>query len=228
MHGHTIVKNERSCLTAHSPKALSRPDVGKSRSAIRLEKLQIRTVCRIHYFTASYKTMPSTVGHQRAKCLLLVPFCESWQFMSSLSIVQYGIHNDVNPTAFYHVILQLGSICHCTSSIVQSSEQNLFHLTKETDQVCATFSVRNTRICTDFRHPVILAADLSVLMCTPVPFYLFISSQSKLQSILHFLMVPQLLVGLNLLCEVPPSHSDTPHWVGFLRTSDRPVAETSA
>jgi hypothetical protein len=132
--------------------------------------------------------------------------------MSSISIVQYGIHNDVNPTAFCHGILHLGSIGHCTSFIVQSSAQKLFHLRTETDQVCAAFSVQNNRICTDFRHPVILAADLSTFMCTAVPFYLFISSQSKPYSILHFLMVPQPLVGLSILCEVPRSHSDTPHW----------------
>ena len=160
----------RSCLTAHSLESLSPLDVGKSKSAIRLEKLQNRTVSRKHYFTTSYKTMPSTVGYQRAKCLLLDPFCESWQFLSSVSVMQCRIHNDVNPPAFCHGILQLGSIGHCTSSTVQSSEQNLFHLRTETDQVCATFSVRNARICTDFRHPVILAADLSVLMCTTVTF----------------------------------------------------------
>jgi hypothetical protein len=57
---------------------------------------------------------------------------------------------------------------------------------------------------------------------------LCISSQSKLYSILHFLMVPQPLVWISLPCEFPRSHSDTPHWVGLLWTSDRPVAETSA
>jgi hypothetical protein len=34
------------------------------------------------------------------------------------------------------------------------------------------------------------------------------------------------LVGLDLLCEVPQSHSATPHSVGLLWTSDRVVAET--
>ena len=172
--------------------------------------------------------MPSTSGHQRAKCLSLVPFCESWQFMPSVSIVQYGIHIDVNPMAFCHRTLQLGPIRHCNSSIVKSSKQNFFHLRKETYHVCATFSVRNTRICTDFRHPVISAADLPVLMSTAVTICLFTPSQSKLYSILHFLMVPQSLVGLSLLCEIPGLHSDTPQWVGLLWTSDRPVAETSA
>ena len=33
-------------------------------------------------------------------------------------------------------------------------------------------------------------------------------------------------VGLDLLCEVPRSHSDTPHSVGLLWTRDRPVEET--
>ena len=107
-------------MTAHSLESLSRPDVSKSKSAIRLEKLQNQTVSRIAYFTTSYKMMPSTVGHQRAnKCLLLVPFCESWQFMSSVSFVQYGIHNDVNPTTFCQGILQLRSISHCTLYFVQ-------------------------------------------------------------------------------------------------------------
>jgi hypothetical protein len=143
----------------------------KAKVLSRLEKLQNRTVSRVPYFTTSYKTMPSTAGHQRAKCLLLVPFCESWQFMSSPSIVQYGIHNDVNPTEFCHGLLQLGSIGHSISSIVQSSEQNLLYLRTETDQACATFSVRNTRICTDFRHPVILAVDLAVLVRTTATVY---------------------------------------------------------
>jgi hypothetical protein len=137
--------------------------------------------------------------------------------MSSVCVVQYGIHNDVNPTAFCHGLLQLGSIGHCISSIVHSSEQNLLYLRTEADQACATFSVRNSRICTDFRHPVILAADLSVLMCTTATFYYS-----------YFLMVPQPLVWLSLLCEVPRSNSDTPHWVVLLWTSDRPIAETSA
>jgi len=34
------------------------------------------------------------------------------------------------------------------------------------------------------------------------------------------------LVGLGLLYEVPRSHSDTPHTVGILWTSDRLVSET--
>jgi len=34
------------------------------------------------------------------------------------------------------------------------------------------------------------------------------------------------LVDLGLLCEVPQSHSATPHSVGLLWTSDRVVAET--
>jgi hypothetical protein len=34
-------------------------------------------------------------------------------------------------------------------------------------------------------------------------------------------------VGQGLLYDVPRSHSDTPHSVGHLCTSDRPVAETS-
>jgi hypothetical protein len=38
------VQNGRSCLTAPSLESLSSPDVGKSRSAISLEKLQNRTV----------------------------------------------------------------------------------------------------------------------------------------------------------------------------------------
>ena len=40
-------------------------------------------------------------------------------------------------------------------------------------------------------------------------------------------MIQQPLVGLDLLYEVSRSHSDTPHSVGILWTSDRPVAETS-
>ena len=35
------------------------------------------------------------------------------------------------------------------------------------------------------------------------------------------------VVGLGVLCEVPPSHSDTPHYVGHFWTRDWPVAETS-
>ena len=35
------------------------------------------------------------------------------------------------------------------------------------------------------------------------------------------------LVNLHLLCEVRLSHSDTPHSVGLISTSDRPVVETS-
>jgi len=35
------------------------------------------------------------------------------------------------------------------------------------------------------------------------------------------------VVGLGLLHEVPRSHSDTPHSVGLLSTSDRHVAQTS-
>ena len=36
------------------------------------------------------------------------------------------------------------------------------------------------------------------------------------------------LVGQGLLIiEISRSHSDTPHWVGLLRTSDRPDAETT-
>jgi len=35
------------------------------------------------------------------------------------------------------------------------------------------------------------------------------------------------LVGPGLLCEVPRSYSDTPHSVGLLWTSDRPLAETA-
>ena len=38
---------------------------------------------------------------------------------------------------------------------------------------------------------------------------------------------PTVLVGLGLLNEFHRSHSDTPHSVELLRTSDRPVAETS-
>ena len=34
-------------------------------------------------------------------------------------------------------------------------------------------------------------------------------------------------VGLDLLYEVPRSHSDTPHSVGLLWTSDQPDAQTS-
>jgi hypothetical protein len=41
------------------------------------------------------------------------------------------------------------------------------------------------------------------------------------------LMSPQPPVGLNLLHEVPRSHSHTPHSVGLLWTSDRPFTETS-
>jgi hypothetical protein len=110
------VQNGRSCLTAHSLESLSSPDVGKSKSVISLEKLKNRTVSIAPYFTTSYKTTPSTVGHQRAKCLLLVPFCESWQFTWLVSNVQCGIHTDFNPTAFCHGILQLWSLGHCTSS----------------------------------------------------------------------------------------------------------------
>ena len=40
-------------------------------------------------------------------------------------------------------------------------------------------------------------------------------------------MARQPLGGLGLLFEVPRSHSDTPHLVGFLWTNDRPVAETA-
>ena len=36
-----------------------------------------------------------------------------------------------------------------------------------------------------------------------------------------------LCTGLGLLCEVPSSHSDTPHSVGLLLTSDQPDSETS-
>ena len=43
-----------------------------------------------------------------------------------------------------------------------------------------------------------------------------------------FTMVQQPGVGQGLLIsEVSPSHSDTPHSVGLLWTSDRPDAETS-
>jgi hypothetical protein len=34
------------------------------------------------------------------------------------------------------------------------------------------------------------------------------------------------LVGLGFVVEVSRSHSDAPHFVGLLLTSDRPVAET--
>jgi hypothetical protein len=34
-------------------------------------------------------------------------------------------------------------------------------------------------------------------------------------------------VGLGLLCDVTRSHSETPHTVGLLWTSDQPIAETS-
>jgi len=34
------------------------------------------------------------------------------------------------------------------------------------------------------------------------------------------------LVGQGVLCEVPRSHSDTPHSVGLLWASDEPIAET--
>ena len=41
-------------------------------------------------------------------------------------------------------------------------------------------------------------------------------------------MEQQPLVGqVILIIETSRSHSDTPHWVGFLWTSDRPEAETS-
>jgi len=33
------------------------------------------------------------------------------------------------------------------------------------------------------------------------------------------------LVGLDLLREIPPSHTDTPQSVGFLWTSDRPISK---
>jgi hypothetical protein len=38
---------------------------------------------------------------------------------------------------------------------------------------------------------------------------------------------PTALVGQGILYEFPRSHSDTPHSVGLLLKSDRPVAETS-
>jgi hypothetical protein len=37
---------------------------------------------------------------------------------------------------------------------------------------------------------------------------------------------PPVVKGL-LIIEASRSHSETPHWVGLLWTSDRPVAETS-
>jgi len=41
-------------------------------------------------------------------------------------------------------------------------------------------------------------------------------------------MAQQPLVGQGLpIVEVPRSHSDTPHSIGLLWTSDRPVAQTS-
>jgi len=40
-------------------------------------------------------------------------------------------------------------------------------------------------------------------------------------------MARQPLVGLGFLCQVPWSHSDTPHSAGLLWMSDRPLAETS-
>jgi len=43
-----------------------------------------------------------------------------------------------------------------------------------------------------------------------------------------FLMAQQPLLGLGLLCEIPRSHSDTPHSVELLWTSDRSVAEISS
>jgi hypothetical protein len=45
---------------------------------------------------------------------------------------------------------------------------------------------------------------------------------------LNFLVARQPVVGQGLLIvEASRSHSDTPHWVGLLWTSDQPVAETS-
>jgi len=41
------------------------------------------------------------------------------------------------------------------------------------------------------------------------------------------LQLPVLDYGLLLVIEASSSHTDTPHSVGFLSTSDQPVAETS-
>ena len=48
-----------------------------------------------------------------------------------------------------------------------------------------------------------------------------------MNSIFFITMAQQTLVGQLLIIEASLSHSDTPHSVGFLCTSDQPDAETS-
>jgi hypothetical protein len=66
------------------------------------------------------------------------------------------------------------------------------------DQVCAAFSDLNSRMCTEFRHPVILAADISTLMCTTVTSCELTSSHCKLCSMFHFIMVRQPLIAASV------------------------------